>query len=80
MLANYFAMNECHFQRWSPTLPADHHSIDSWKIRLDERELEFNKGVSVHVIGIDETESFVHRLTNQTDERRPRVELLLPAV
>ena len=59
MLANYFAMNECHFQRWSPTLPADHHSIDSWKIRLDERELEFNKGVSVHVIGIDETESFV---------------------
>lgn len=59
ILANYFAMNECHFQIWNPVVPAGHHSIDCWKNRLDERELEFDEGVSAHFIGTDETESCV---------------------
>ena len=59
ILANYFAVNETHFQRWSPTTPKGHHSIESWATRLREREIEFIDGTSVHFIGTDETEAFV---------------------
>ena len=59
ILANYYAVNELHFQKWSPAVPREHHSINSWKRRLEEREIEFENGVSVHFIGTDETESHV---------------------
>ena len=59
ILANYYAVNESHFQKWSPAVPRGHHSINSWKRRLEERDIEFENGVSVHFIGTDETESYV---------------------
>ena len=59
ILANYFAVNESHLQKWSPAVPKKHHSIDSWKRRLEERVVEYENGVSVHFIGTDETESYV---------------------
>ncbi len=59
ILANYFAVNEEHFRQWSPAVPKGHHSVDSWKQRLEEREIEFENGVSAHFIGTDESESYV---------------------
>jgi ribosomal-protein-alanine N-acetyltransferase len=59
ILANYFAVNETHLQKWSPTMPRRHHSIESWKRRLDEREIEFEDQLSAHFIGTDEEESQV---------------------
>ena len=59
IMANYFAVNEAHLQKWSPAVPKGHHTVDSWKRRLEERELEFENGLSVHFIGTDEEESHV---------------------
>ncbi len=59
ILANYYAVNESHFQKWSPAAPKGHHSIDSWKRRLEEREIEFENAIAVHFIGTDDTESYV---------------------
>ena len=59
ILANYFAVNESHFERWNPIVPIEHHSIDAWRRRLEDREREFNNGQSVHFIGTDATESYV---------------------
>lgn len=59
ILANYFAVNEQHFRRWTPAVPADHHSVEAWRKRLQERELDFERRVAVHFIGTDETESYV---------------------
>lgn len=59
IMANYFAVNEQHLKKWSPSVPRSHHSIDSWQRRLDERELEFASGLSAHFIGTDEAESHV---------------------
>ena len=59
LLANYFAVNETHFQRWNPILPPEHHSIAAWKQRLLDREQEFRNRYSAHFIGVDATESFI---------------------
>lgn len=59
ILANYFAVNEQHFQPWSPLVPPDHHSVQAWRQRLLDRETDFNNKQSVHFIGTDATESFV---------------------
>ncbi len=59
IMANYHAVNEEHFRIWSPASPKNHHSIDSWKLRLEEQELRFESGLSAHFIGTDETESYV---------------------
>ena len=59
IMANYFAVNEKHLQPWSPKVPRSYHSIDSWKRRLEERELEFQNDQSAHFIGTDEQESHV---------------------
>ncbi len=40
-------------------MPKDHHTIESWKLRLKEQELLFENDRSVHFIGSDETESHV---------------------
>ena len=59
ILANNFKVNESHLKKWSPAASKDHHSIDSWKRRLGEREIEFETGLSVHFIGTDQEESHV---------------------
>ncbi|MDP6536585.1 MAG: GNAT family N-acetyltransferase [Gammaproteobacteria bacterium] len=59
ILAHYFTVNDTHLQKWSPAIPSGHHSIESWKRRLDEREIEFENGLSAHFIGTDEEESLV---------------------
>lgn len=59
IMANYFSVNESHLQPWSPLVPRDHHSEESWRRRLDERELEFENGLSAHFIGTDQAESHV---------------------
>jgi [ribosomal protein S5]-alanine N-acetyltransferase len=59
IMANYFAVNEEHLKKWNPRVPKTHHSIDSWRRRLLERELEFDSGLSAHFIGTDEAESHV---------------------
>ncbi len=59
IMANYFAVNEEHLKKWSPSVPKGHHSVDSWKRRLTERELEYESGLSAHFIGTDEAESHV---------------------
>lgn len=59
ILANYFAVNEAHFARWSPKVPPGHYSIAAWHKRLADREDEFQKGTSVHFIGTDAQESHV---------------------
>lgn len=59
IMANYFAVNESHLQPWSPLVPREHHSIDMWKRRLEERKIEFEAGLSVHFIGTDSAESHV---------------------
>ena len=58
-MANYFAVNEKHLQPWSPKVPRSYHSVESWKQRLAERELEFQNDQSAHFIGTDEQESHV---------------------
>ncbi|MEQ8954584.1 MAG: GNAT family N-acetyltransferase [Gammaproteobacteria bacterium] len=59
ILANYFAVNEEHFRQWSPSVPNGHHSPDAWKRRLEEREIEFQNGLSAHFIGTDDAEAYV---------------------
>lgn len=59
IMANYFAVNEQHLQPWSPRVPRNYHSVESWKQRLQERELEFKRDQSVHFIGTDKQESHV---------------------
>lgn len=59
ILANYFAVNETHFERWAPAVPPGHNSVASWAKRLADRETEFQKGESVHFIGTDADESHV---------------------
>jgi ribosomal-protein-alanine N-acetyltransferase len=59
ILANFYAVNERHFRRWSPTVPAGHHSVRSWKRRLEERQIELENRLSAHFIGTDATESYV---------------------
>lgn len=59
ILANYYAVNDEHFQRWSPIVPKGHHSLEAWRQRLEEREVEFAARKSAHFIGTDETESYV---------------------
>jgi ribosomal-protein-alanine N-acetyltransferase len=59
ILANYFAVNEGHFQRWAPAVPNDFNSIASWRKRLEDREKEFARGESVHFIGTDRAQSHV---------------------
>lgn len=59
ILANYYAVNSDHLQPWSPAVPRDHHSIESWNRRLLMREAEFENGSAVHFIGTDDTQSHV---------------------
>lgn len=59
ILANFYAVNEAHLQKWSPAVPKGHHALDSWKRRLEEREIEFENGLSVHFIGTDDGETHV---------------------
>lgn len=59
ILANYFSVNEMHLQPWSPLVPRDHHTESAWRRRLEERETEFESGLSVHFIGTDKAESHV---------------------
>lgn len=59
ILANYYAVNDAHLQPWSPAVPRDHHSIESWRRRLAMRQAEFENGSAVHFIGTDETQSHV---------------------
>jgi len=59
IMANYYAVNEQHLQLWSPRVPRNHHSVENWKQRLKERELEFKGVQSVHFIGTDEQQSHV---------------------
>ena len=59
IMANYFAVNETHLQPWSPLVPRHHHAVDMWKRRLEEREIEFENGLSAHFIGTDAEESHV---------------------
>ena len=54
ILANYYAVNSDHLQPWSPAVPRDHHSIESWNRRLLMREVEFENGSAVHFIGTDD--------------------------
>ncbi len=59
IVAAYFAENESHLRPWSPLVPKSHHSLDSWRRRLEERELEFENGLSAHFIGTDDEEAHV---------------------
>ncbi len=59
IMANYFAVNAKHLKPWSPLVPRDHHSEESWRRRLEEREIEFENGLSAHFIGTDNSESHV---------------------
>lgn len=59
ILANYYAVNEAHFEPWAPRVPAGHYSISAWRKRLADREDEFRQGSSVHFIGTDAEESHV---------------------
>lgn len=59
IMANYFAVNEAHFETWAPAVPPGHNSVQSWRKRLDDREEDFMKGHAVHFIGTDAQESHV---------------------
>jgi len=64
ILANYFAVNEEHFQRWAPAVPSDYNSIEKWSKRLLDHEEEFTRKESVHFIGTDSKESHVIGMCN----------------
>ena len=55
IIAQYFSDNAVHLKPWSPLVPKNHHTADAWRRRLLERELEFDGGLSVHFIGIDDS-------------------------
>jgi ribosomal-protein-alanine N-acetyltransferase len=59
ILANYYSVNSDLLQQWSPAVPREHHSIESWKRRLLMREAEFENGSAVHFIGTDDSQSHV---------------------
>ena len=59
ILANYYAVNEAHLQRWSPAVPYGHHSVESWRRRLEIREEEMRNHSAIHFIGTDTEESHV---------------------
>lgn len=59
ILSRYFMENEEHLKPWSPLVPRNHHSVEAWARRLNDRESEFQRGLSAHFIGTDETESEV---------------------
>lgn len=57
IISDYFLDNAEHLARWSPAVPPGHHSAGAWRRRLEERELEFKRGMSVHFIGTTADES-----------------------
>jgi len=59
IMARFFQENDGHFKPWSPAVPADHHSVDSWQRRLENRDREFERGQSVHFIGTDSQQTRV---------------------
>lgn len=59
ILANYYAVNDAHLQPWSPLVPRGHHSIESWRRRLEARQSEFESGTAVYFIGTDDSQSHV---------------------
>ena len=59
ILANYYAVNDSHLERWSPAVLVGHHSVESWRRRLEMREQEMATHSAVHFIGTDRDESHV---------------------
>jgi len=59
LLSRYYLENHKHFEKWNPITPLQHHSVESWKIRLKNRQEEFDKGQSAHFIGLDNKWQYV---------------------
>ena len=56
LLSRFHLENAARFRPWSPGVDAHYHSVASWEQRLRQRRTEFEQGLSVHFIGIDEEE------------------------
>jgi len=54
LLADFYARNSKRFSHWQPRVSADHHSEDSWRRRLLERERDFQEGRAAHFIGLED--------------------------
>ena len=80
IMANYYAVNESHFKPWSPAVPRNHHSVDAWQRRLDEREIEFENRLSVHFIGTDQAESHIIGACSLSNIARGVFQVTLPSI
>jgi [ribosomal protein S5]-alanine N-acetyltransferase len=52
-LSDYYLRNQERFLPWHPRISSDHHSVDTWELRLKEREIDFRDGRAVHFIGLE---------------------------
>ena len=53
LLANYYSSNSTRFTPWHPWVSKDHHSVESWIKRLEERQLDYQEGRAVHFLGLE---------------------------
>lgn len=53
LLSDYYLRNQSRFAPWHPLVKDDHHSVESWRRRLREREQDYREGRAVHFIGLD---------------------------
>jgi ribosomal-protein-alanine N-acetyltransferase len=51
-LSDYYLRNADRFTPWHPLVNVDHHSVEAWKRRLQERERDFNEGRAAHFIAL----------------------------
>ena len=52
-LSDYYLRNADRFTPWHPHVRHDHHSVEAWIRRLQEREREYTEGRAAHFVGLD---------------------------
>jgi ribosomal-protein-alanine N-acetyltransferase len=68
-LAEYYAENERHLEKWMPLRPDGYHTQESWRRRAREYEEEYRSGVSLRLIAFqrgDEEIAGICEFTNIT--------------
>ncbi len=51
-LSDYYLRNADRFAPWHPLVSKDHHSVEAWTRRLQDREREYQEGRAVHFVGL----------------------------
>lgn len=55
-ISDFYLGNEEHLNIWEPCREEGYHSVDAWKLRLQDRERELSEGKSAHFISFNSLE------------------------